>query len=94
MSAVSSSAEALSPLQNPRTGQVFSWNGGGWQESGHVATPGGGDSGVSYGSTNWTGNAARSTRSYTGRSLAGLAAWHAGHVVGRTMSFIGMGKEQ
>ena len=94
MSAVSSSAEALSPLQNPRTGQVFSWNGGGWQESGHVATPGGGDSGVRYGSTNWTGNAARSTRSYTGRSLAGLAAWQAGHVVGRTMRFIGMGKEQ
>lgn len=94
MSAVSSSAEALSPLQNPRTGQVFSWNGGGWQESGHVATPGGGDSGVSYGSTNWTGNAARSTRSYTGRSLSGLAAWQAGHVVGRTMRFIGMGKEQ
>lgn len=94
MSAVSSSAEPLAPLQNPRTGQVFSWNGSGWQESGHVATPGGGDSGVSYGSTSWTGNAARSTRGYTGRSLAGLAAWQAGHVVGRTMRFIGMGTEQ
>jgi hypothetical protein len=29
---VSSSAEALSPLQNSRTGQVFSWNGSGWQD--------------------------------------------------------------
>jgi hypothetical protein len=94
MGAVSSSAEALSPLQNPRTGQVFSWNGSGWQESGHVATHGGGDSGATYGPTSWTGNAARSTRGYTGRSLAGLAAWQAGHVVGRTMRFIGMGKEQ
>jgi hypothetical protein len=96
MGAVSSSVEAASPssLQNPRTGQVFSWNGSGWQESGHVATPGGRDSGVTYGSTNWTGSAASSTRGYTGRSLAGLAAWQAGHVVGRTMRFIGMGKEQ
>ncbi len=95
-SAVSPSAQTASPslLRNPRTGQVFSWNGGGWQESGHVATPAGGDSGVTYGSASWTGNAARSTRGYTGRSLAGLAAWQAGHVVGRTMRFIGMGKEQ
>jgi hypothetical protein len=95
-SASSSSAETASPslLRNSRTGQVFSWNGSGWQESGHVATPGGGDSSGTYGSTNWRGNAGRSARGYTGRSLAGLAAWQAGHVMGRTMRFIGMGKEQ
>jgi hypothetical protein len=91
---VTPSTEALSPLQDPRTGQVLSWNGSGGQESGHVATPAGGDGGVTYGPTSWTGNAARSTRGYTGRSLAGLAAWQAGHVMGRTMRFIGMGKEQ
>lgn len=94
-SGISPSAETASPslLRNPQTGQVFSWNGGGWQESGHVATPRGGDSGATYGSTNWTGSTASSTRGYTGRSLAGLAAWQAGHVMGRTMRFIGMGKE-
>jgi hypothetical protein len=95
-SAASSSAETASPslLRNPQTGQVFSWNGSGWQESGHVATPGGGDSSGTHGSTNWTGNGGRSARGYTGRSLAGLAAWQAGHVMGRTMRFIGMGTEQ
>jgi hypothetical protein len=33
-------------------------------------------------------------RGYAGRSLAGLAAWQAGHVFGRTIRFMGMGKEQ
>ena len=95
-SGLSPSAETASPsvLRNPRTGQVFSWNGGGWQESGHVGLAGGTDSGVNHGSTNWTGSATSSTRRYTGRSLAGLAAWQAGHVMGRSMRFIGMGKEQ
>jgi hypothetical protein len=93
---VASSAEVGSPslLRNSRTGQVFSWNGSGWQESGHVGTPGAGDSSITYGSTNWTGNAGRSARGYTGRSLVGLAAWQAGHVAGRTMRLVGMGKEQ
>jgi hypothetical protein len=31
---------------------------------------------------------------YSGRSLAGLAAWQAGHVIGRTMRWVGMGAEQ
>ena len=36
------SAEGDSPsvLRNGSTGQVFSWNGSGWTESGHPATPG------------------------------------------------------
>jgi hypothetical protein len=95
------SADAASPgaLRNAKTGQVFSWDGNGWQESGHVGAPPGGpssgDSGGSYGSTNWTGgNSGRAARGYAGRSLAGLAAWQAGHVFGRTMRFMGMGKEQ
>jgi hypothetical protein len=98
----SAPADAGSPaaLRNAKTGQVFSWNGSGWQESGHVGAPASGSSdseggGGTYGGTNWTGsNGSRATRAYAGRSLAGLAAWQAGHVVGRTMRFIGMGKEQ
>ena len=89
------SSDHISPpssLRNASTGQVFSWNGAGWQESGHVAMPDG--SGVSYGSTNWTGRAGPRTHGYTGRSLTGFAAWRAGHVVGRTMRLMGMGKEQ
>jgi hypothetical protein len=31
---------------------------------------------------------------YSGRSLAGLAAWQAGHAIGRTMRWVGMGAEQ
>ena len=38
--------------------------------------------------------AARSASSYNGRSLAGFAAWHAGHAIGRTMRWAGMGAEQ
>jgi hypothetical protein len=98
-SSASTGAGSPSTLRNPGTGQVFSWNGSGWQESGHVGAPPGGppsgDSGGSYGSTNWTGgNSGRAARGYAGRSLAGLAAWQAGHVFGRTMRFMGMGKEQ
>jgi hypothetical protein len=98
-SPTSTGAVSPSGLRNTRTGQVFSWNGSGWQESGHVGAPPGGpssgDSGGSYGSTNWTGgNSGRAARGYAGRSLAGLAAWQAGHVFGRTMRFMGMGKEQ
>jgi hypothetical protein len=95
------SADAGSPatVRNAKTGQVFSWSGSGWQESGHVGTPAGGssvsESGVSHGATNWSGgNADRAPRGYAGRSLAGLAAWQAGHVAGRAMRVIGMGKEQ
>jgi len=38
--------------------------------------------------------AARSASGYNGRSLAGFAAWHAGHAIGRTMRWAGMGAEQ
>jgi hypothetical protein len=31
---------------------------------------------------------------YSGRSLAGLAAWQAGHAIGKTMRWAGMGAEQ
>lgn len=34
-----------------------------------------------------------SSSSYSGRSLAGLAAWQAGHAIGRTMRWAGMGAE-
>jgi hypothetical protein len=36
----------------------------------------------------------QSASHYNGRSLAGLAAWHAGHAIGRTMRWAGMGAEQ
>jgi hypothetical protein len=93
----STGGESSSLLRNTKTGQVFAWRGGGWQESGHVGSPArnssGGESGT-YGSTNWTGgNAGRRPRGYAGRSLAGLAAWQAGHMVGRTMRLVGMGTE-
>ena len=38
--------------------------------------------------------AAQSGGGYNGRSLAGLAAWQAGHAIGRTMRWAGMGAEQ
>jgi hypothetical protein len=89
----SASARAGTVLRNPRTGQVFSWNGSGWQDAGHVGTSTGGNGGA-YGSTPWTGgSSSRSGRGYAGRSLAGLAAWQAGHIIGRTMRVVGMGKE-
>ena len=98
-SSASAGAGSSAVLRNARTGQVFSWSGSGWQESGHVGTPAtgasGGESGGNYGATTWTGgNAGQAGRGYVGRSLAGLAAWQAGHVVGKTMRLIGMGKEQ
>ncbi len=77
-------------LRNAKTGQVFSWNGSGWQEAGHV----GGSPSSSYGTTHWTGGSSgQSGRGYRGRSLAGFAAWRAGHMIGRTMRLVGMGKE-
>ncbi len=83
-------AGAATVLRNPRSGQVFSWNGSGWQESGHV----GSSAGATYGTTNWNGGTGgQSSRGYGGRSLAGLAAWRAGHVIGTTMRLVGMGKE-
>ena len=36
---------------------------------------------------------AQSASGYHGRSLAGFAAWHAGHAIGRTMRWAGMGAE-
>jgi hypothetical protein len=38
--------------------------------------------------------AADAPSSYMGRSLAGFAAWQTGHLIGRTMRLVGMGKEQ
>jgi hypothetical protein len=37
---------------------------------------------------------AQSPSGYNGRSLAGFAAWQAGHAIGRTMRWAGMGAEQ
>src|SRR5215469_2802467 len=54
--APSAAAESPSLLRNERTGQVFSWNGSGWQESGYVSMPESSGAGVTYGSTNWTGS--------------------------------------
>ena len=95
-SRVSTGAGSPSLLRNPKTGQVFSWNGSGWQESGHTGTAAGGSSaGITYGSTNWSGgNRGGSARGHAGHSLAGFAAWQAGHVAGRTLRLLGMGKEQ
>ena len=49
-------------------------------------------------SASQVGNDARSVRQsashYSGRSLAGLAAWQAGHAIGTTMRWVGMGAEQ
>ena len=36
----------------------------------------------------------QSASHYSGRSLVGLAAWQAGHAIGRTMRWAGMGAEQ
>jgi hypothetical protein len=83
-------AGAATVLRNPRSGQVFSWNGSGWQESGNV----GSSAGATYGTTNWNGGTGgQSSRGYGGRNLAGLAAWRAGHMIGTTMRLVGMGKE-
>jgi hypothetical protein len=84
-------------LWNPKTGQVFAWGGSGWQAAGHVSSPGASSliqqNGGQYGVTHWTGgDAGQTSRGYTGKSLAGHAIWQAGHIVGRTMRLVGMGK--
>jgi hypothetical protein len=79
-------------LRNADTGQVFSWNGSGWQDAGHVGTPDNASTNM-YGSTSWRGGNGNRSRGYAGHSLAGFAAWRAGHMAGRTMRWIGMGKE-
>jgi hypothetical protein len=79
-------------LRNPSTGQVFSWNGSGWQDTGHVGAANSGSTST-YGSTNWRGGNGYTPRGYAGRSVAGFAAWHAGNMAGRTIRWIGMGKE-
>jgi hypothetical protein len=91
--AATSSNAGSSPaaLRNPSTGQVFSWNGSGWQEAGYVGAEGAGTG--TYASTNWHGGNGYTARAYRGHSLAGFAAQHAGHMAGRTMRLIGMGKE-
>jgi len=53
---------------------------------------GSGTTGPALNST--TPPAADAASSYRGRSLAGFAAWRTGHLVGRTMRLVGMGKEQ
>jgi hypothetical protein len=87
----SSTAASSSALRNPSTGQVFSWNGSGWQEAGYVGANGARTS--TYGSTNWRGGNGSTARAYRDHSLAGFAARHTGHLAGRTMRWIGMGKE-
>lgn len=79
-------------LRNPSTGQVFSWNGSGWQDAGHVGATDNGSTST-YGSTNWRGGNGHAPSGYRGHSLAGFAAWQAGHMAGRTMRWMGMGKE-
>jgi hypothetical protein len=89
--ATTSSTAARSALRNPSTEQVFSWNGSGWQEAGYVGAEAA--STGTYGSTNWRGGNGHTARAYRGHSLAGFAAWQAGNMAGRTMRWIGMGKE-
>jgi hypothetical protein len=99
-SAVSSSAStgnSPSVLWNPRTGQVFSWNGSGWEAAGHVTSPAESPlvqaSGGSYGITHWQGQSAGQSRpSYRGHSLFGYAVWQAGTLAGRAMRAVGMEK--
>lgn len=83
-------------LPNANTGQVFSSSGSGWQAAGSSEKSSSvQQSGGSYGTTNWTGgNASQAAPHYSGRSVAGFAAWQTGHLIGRTMRFVGMGKEQ
>ena len=85
-------------LWNPRTGQVFSWNGSGWEGAGHVSNPASSSlvqaNGGNYGVTNWRGQSAgQSGSSYRGHSLFGFAVWQAGTLAGKTMRAMGMGKE-
>jgi len=88
----STATSGSSALRNPSTGQVFSWNGSGWQDTGHVGAADGGSTST-YGSTKWRGGNGDRPRGYAGHSLAGFTAWHAGHMAGRTMRWIGVGKE-
>ena len=88
----STASSGSAALRNPSTGQVFSWNGSGWQDGGHVGATDGVSTGT-YGSTNWRGGNGYAPGGYRGHSLAGFAAWHAGNMAGRTMRLIGMGKE-
>lgn len=88
----STASSGSAALRNPSTGQVFSWNGSGWQDAGHVGATDSGSTST-YGSTNWRGGNGHSPRGYVGHSLAGFAARQAGHMAGRTMRWMGMGKE-
>ena len=56
----------------------------------HSAPQGNSEDSSGPGSPSVTGQPASG---YNGRSLAGFAAWQAGHVVGRTMRWAGMGAE-
>jgi hypothetical protein len=49
---------------------------------------------ATQGSNDSPSSAAQSASGYNGRSLAGFAAWQAGHAIGRTMRWAGMGAEQ
>jgi len=66
-----------------------------------TAMPAGGEShstsstpSVPQGGNESPSTGAQSGRSYNGHSLAGFAAWQAGHAIGRTMRWAGMGAEQ
>ena len=86
----STASSSSAALRNPNTGQVFSWNGSGWQDAGHVGATDNGSTST-YGSTNWQGGNGYRPRGYAGHSLG--AAWQAGHMAGRTMRWMGMCKE-
>jgi hypothetical protein len=85
-------SSASTELPNPSTGQVFSSNGSGWQDAGHVGATESGSTGT-YGSTHWRGKIGYTPCGYRGHSLAGIAAWQAGHMAGRTMRLLGMRKK-
>lgn len=103
ISATSDNHNGGSPtvLWNPSTGQVFSWNGSGWEGAGHVSNPSESSliqaSGGKYGITRWAGGAIQHGPGgphYSGpRSIASIAAWTVGTGIGRTMRAVGMGKQ-
>jgi hypothetical protein len=87
-------------LWNPDTGQVFRWNGSGWQGAGHVSNPMESSAvtanGGNYGITQWTGGAPRQSASraaYTAPpGLAAMAVCSLGTGIGRAMRAVGLGK--
>jgi hypothetical protein len=97
ISGTASTDSSQSVLWNPRTGQVFSWNGSGWEAAGHVTNPAKSSlvqaNGGRYGITHWQGQSAGQSRpGYRGHSLFGYAVWQAGTLAGKAMRAVGMEK--